>query len=490
MLDHDSSSYAVDALDPITAEAVSEVAKHSGAPLAAIATAAQLAQAIVCQALVAYRNPSTGLLCPISQNFLLVLENSERRSTVTKYFMQDIQAHDHRSAAAYGLAMADYQAKHSVWRAMSTGLRDRLRAAKRRGDGIAEAMQELEDHVRFEPSPPRLRQYLLEEATKASIYEALEGDGESIAFFTDEAETLYESGLLRGEALGNKLFDGDRPLTLRSKGRVLYCANPKATVCVMAHPVSFHNRQKKRGPESRGTGHDARYLVAAPPSTKGNRPVHEMPPDFPALEPYRRRLNELMELRNARIASGTSQVEELEFGDDAKARWFGMAQWIESELAPGKFFADTADFGAKFMDHVGRTAARLHYFQGLSGKISDRTLERAIRIVWFHANEFRRFYSEQLKAQALLEKAMSLMDYLRRHHWQGPHIPNQVAKNRILQGFHPKDVAELNQLLAILEEEGVIFVSKGKPAMVTLLSDAFMPGVPATSGIFYGPPLF
>lgn len=490
MHDHDPSSYPVDDLDLATAEAVREVAKHSGAPLSAIATGAQMAQAIVCQGLVSYRNPSTGFLCPLSQNFLLVLENSERRSTVTKYFMQDIQAHDHRSAAAYGLAMADYQAKHSVWRAMSAGLRDRLRAAKRGGDGIAEAMQQLEDHVRLEPSPPRLRQYLLEEATKASIYEALLGDGESIAFFTDEAETLYESGLLRGEALGNKLFDGDRPLTLRSKGRVLYCANPKATVCVMAHPVSFHNRQKKRGAESRGTGHDARYLVAAPPSTKGSRPVHETPQDFSALGPYRNRLNELMDLRNARIASGTTQGDVLEFSDDAKMRWFEMGRWIESELVPGKFFADTSDFGAKFMDHVGRTAARLHYFQSLPGNISIQTLERAIRIVWFHAKEFRRFYSEQLKAHALQQKAMSLKEYLRRHHWQGAHVVNQVTKNCVLQGFHPKDVAELNQLLDLLEEEGVVSVSKGKPAMITLLSEAFMHGLAPTTGIFYGPPLF
>ena len=137
------------------------------------------------------------------------------------------------------------------------------------------------------------------------------------------------------------------------------------------------------------------------------------------------------------------------------------------------------------MDHVGRTAARLHYFQDLPGQISSETLERAIRIVWFHACEFRRFFSEELKAEELRRKASNLKAFLHRHYWVGPGQPNEVSKNAVLQRFHPKDVAELDQLLDILVDEGAVSLAKGKPTKIYLITPAFIQAVGPIHGIFY-----
>lgn len=265
----------------------------------------------------------------------------------------------------------------------------------------------------------------------------------------------------------------------------MYVAEPKVTVSIMAHPVAFHERRKKRGKLSRGTGHDARYLVAAPSPKKGTRPIRGLPEDMPALNRFSERIRARLELRDAQVRSGTTAVEVLEFSEAAKAVWFDQAAWLEREQGSSGFFADTAEFASKFMGLAGRVAARQHYGEGGSGPISAETLERAVRIVWFHACEFRRFFSEELKAEQLQRRASNLKDYLYRQHFVGPGQLNQVSKNSVLQGFHPKDVSELNQLLDVLVDEGAVSVAKGRPTMITLINQAFVQAVGPSHGVFY-----
>ena len=479
---HDPSRYPTNEHYPLMREAINEVLNNTGVPEPLVGMAASIAQTIACQGLVAYRNPATGLVCPVSQFYLLILDSSEWRSTVDSYFMQAVYEHDRRAGLLYKAAKVAYDLDHAVWK--TTDKRIRERRPKDASD-VAEKEEQQRAHLLTEPTPPRLRQYLLQDASKHAIYEALAGDGESVAFVTDEADIIYDSGVMEAEGFSNKLFDGDKPLPWRRKDEFFYCLNPKVTISIMAHPVTFHNRRKKRGKQSRGTGHDARYLVAAPPSKKGTRSVRGLPAERPALNAFTQRMETLLAERDLKVQSGETGVQVLEFSDAAKETWFRQAEWIESQLSPIGFFCDTAEFGSKYMDLAGRTAAKLHYFEGLEGLISAETLGRAIRIVWFHACEFRRFFSEELKAEELRRKASNLKAFLHRHYWLGPGQPNEVSKNAVLQRFHPKDVAELDQLLDILVDEGAVSLAKGKPTKINLITPAFIQAVGPIHGIFY-----
>ena len=489
MIEHDPARYPIDCLDPVTRDAVKEILSCTGVAEPLAAMSAQAADAISCQGLVAFRNPSTGLVCPANQFFLLVLEPSEWRSTIDDYFMREIYAHDARSMELHAVAQDNYKVELEAWKAAAKGFRGRHASVDPADEKYAQSKDRLEAHQRLEPKPPRLRQHLFQDATKVAILEALEGTGESIGFVTDEADVLYEAGLMRSEGFGNKLFDGDKPLKWRRKKQDLDCRDPKVTVSIMAHPVAFQDRRKKRGKLSRGTGHDARYLVAAPPPKKGTRNVRGLPDNMPALNRFSQRIRARLELREAQLLAGTTAVEVLEFSDEAKKVWFDKVEWLERQQLPGGFFADTAEFASKFMGLAGRVATRQHYARGVPGPILAETLERAVQIVWFHACEFRRFFSEELKAEELRRKASNLKAFLHRHHWLGASQPTEVTKNEVLQGFHPKDVAEFNQLLDILVNEGAISVSKGKPTKITLLIPAFIQAVGPTHGIFYTGPI-
>src|SRR3546814_915905 len=151
------------------------------------------------------------------------------------------------------------------------------RASVKNGvDAVAvEALKaEMAEHAKLKPKKPRMCLLIRQDISPRAIMDALAGNGESIAFVTDEGQALFKSGAMTNLGLLNRLWDCPEVLTLNraNEDHVLVRA-PRASISIMTQPEVLRDYVEKRGAVAKGSGHWARYLVAWPQSNVGYRPV-------------------------------------------------------------------------------------------------------------------------------------------------------------------------------------------------------------------------
>jgi len=146
---------------------------------------------------------------------------------------------------------------------------------------------------------------------------------------------------------------------------------------------------------ARGTGFLARFLVAWPKSTIGNRPYVEAPPSWPALAAFHQRIALILETPAPIDDAGTLVPAPLGLNRDAKREWIGFHDAIEGELRSGGELYDVRDVASKSADNAARLAALFHVYEhDIGGAVGREAFEGARRIVAWHLNEARRFFGE------------------------------------------------------------------------------------------------
>jgi putative DNA primase/helicase len=151
---------------------------------------------------------------------------------------------------------------------------------------------------------------------------------------------------------------------------------------------------EKSGALARGTGFLARFLIAWPESTQGQRPFTEAPEHWPSLAAFNRRITEILNLPVPINEDGALSPQMLMLTPEAKVAWIAYHDAIEGELASGGELFDVRDVASKSADNATRLAALFHVFEGGLGAIGIDAFERASRIAAWHLNESRRFFGE------------------------------------------------------------------------------------------------
>jgi putative DNA primase/helicase len=151
---------------------------------------------------------------------------------------------------------------------------------------------------------------------------------------------------------------------------------------------------EKSGALARGTGFLARFLIAWPESTQGQRHFTEAPEHWPSLAAFNRRITEILNLPVPINEDGALSPQMLMLTPEAKVAWIAYHDAIEGELASGGELFDVRDVASKSADNATRLAALFHVFEGGLGAIGIDAFERASRIAAWHLNESRRFFGE------------------------------------------------------------------------------------------------
>jgi hypothetical protein len=214
---------------------------------------------------------------------------------------------------------------------------------------------------------------------------------------------------------------------------------------------------EKRGKLAKGSGHWARYLVGYPLTTKGTR---WMAPDelvWEHLPKFHARVRELLVQFQDMMASGEIEREIIEFSEDAKARWIQQANDTEWMIRPGEYMSDIDDFASKTMEIIARLAASMHYFAGDGGKISLDTLVRAIEIVAWHVDEFKRLFGARHVMPQEQADAYNVAKWLRTRVWRGWDSKSWIAKNDLRRDGPVRNRDRLNAALDVLEDEFAIW---------------------------------
>jgi hypothetical protein len=411
--------YPIDSLTDSFFYAGKEVYGATQTPDALVALVLLSSAATVCQPLIDVVLPvAGGLVSPVSLYLMFIGESGERRTTVNSMIAAPIYEHDELNTAKRTESMSIYKSKREIWKLKRKRILKTISKFQSEGQDIGQLEMELIEHNKLEPTHPKQQEIVHQNMTETAIYEALEGDGQSISFITDEGQLMLESPTMRNLGLFNKLWDGPKTLPLRrADNKVISVHNPRTSMHVMSHHEVIQKYLQKKGDIARGAGTLARFLMAMPPSTKGYREVRYDPSIMKYLEEFKSRLSELLELNDKMTDSGITERSKLVFSDQAAALWRRTATDIEHDMRPGERYAECSDVASKLMENASRIAAIMHFFEGYTGDIHEDTLGRAIQIAKWHLHEFQRLFVEGNEPAEEVD-AMKLKRYLRNKYWR------------------------------------------------------------------------
>jgi len=404
--------YPLKAFHLISLEAAEEIHRIVQAPDALVGMSIISAMSAAAQGLIDIRLP-TGQVRPVSCNLMTIAESGERKSPVESLVCKPIYDFDELRAKKYESDLTHYHIELRFWKAVDSGIRRQITRLVQKGGAVDELHDQLLDNATKMPVKPRLRRLIRQILSEKAIMEAIQGNGESIVLMTDEGEVILKGGAMNHTGLLNKGWDGANLLSFdRGDHESIIARKPRMMISVMVQQTILKEFLDRHGNVARGSGHWARYLVGWPASTQGMRFMFYEEAVWTHLPVFHARVTELLEEYARIVAAGEVERTIIEFSDEAKKRWIDMVNNVEQMLKPCGYLSDIKDFASKSMEIVGRMAGLFHCFSKQEGKISVDTLERALAIVKWHMDEFKRIFSPQCSVPEVQVNAQALERYL------------------------------------------------------------------------------
>ena len=290
-----------DALPGAIGDAVREYQAYGQQPVALVASSALAVVSLAAQGLADVARDDR--LCgPLSLNFLIIAKSGERKTAADKALGAPLTDWERERADALREDIRRNHAALDAWTAEQEGLKAAIKAAVPKRPAEAAAMrQRFIDHVLEKPAEiivPRLR---YEDVNPQSLAFILANGHPSAALWSDEGGMVTGShGMGRDSLLGylsglNRLWDGGAIHHDRKQAQSVHLEGRRLTVSLMVQPLVLRELAQRGGGLIRSSGFLARYLVAAPLSTMGERPYQEAPPGMPYLAAFHRRIRELLD---------------------------------------------------------------------------------------------------------------------------------------------------------------------------------------------------
>jgi putative DNA primase/helicase len=469
--------YPLDALPDTIRAAVEEVAGFVKAPAALVASSALAALSLACQAHIDAKRAEK-LHGPVGLFLLTIADSGERKSTCDGFFTSAIRQYQEEQAEAMKPAIKEYQAAIAAWEAERDGILSAVKDAGKKGKPTDKLRGDLAQLQQGKPEPPRVPRLILGDETPENLAWGLAKQWPSAGVLSSEAGVVFGShgmgkdSAMRNLALLNVLWDGGAHSIGRRTSESFTVRGARLTMGLMVQEITLREYFSKSGGLARGTGFLARFLVAWPESTQGQRPFTEAPANWPHLAAFHRRIAAILNQPAPIDEDGALTPAMLSLAPDAKAAWVEYHDAIESELASGGEFYDVRDVASKSADNAARLAALFQQFEhGMGGAIGLDSFERASLITAWHLSEARRFFGE-LALPAELADAARLDSWLIEHcRQQRTHM---VGKNHVRQHGPLRDGARLDaairELVALdrlrLEKDGKRLTIHLNPALV------------------------
>lgn len=447
--------YPLDALPDTIRAAAEEVAGFVKAPAALVASSALAALSLACQAHIDAKRAEK-LHGPVGLFLLTIADSGERKSTCDGFFTSAIRQYQEEQAEAMKPAIKEYQAAIAAWEAERDGILSAVKDAGKKGKPTDKLRGDLAQLQQDKPEPPRVPRLILGDETPENLAWGLAKQWPSAGVLSSEAGVVFGShgmgkdSAMRNLALLNVLWDGGTHSIGRRTSESFTVRGARLTMGLMVQEITLREYFSKSGGLARGTGFLARFLVAWPESTQGQRPFTEPPANWPHLAAFHRRIAAILNQPAPIDEDGALTPAMLSLAPDAKAAWVEYHDAIESELASGGELYDVRDVASKSADNAARLAALFQQFEhGMGGAIGLDSFERASRITAWHLSEARRFFGE-LALPAELADAARLDSWLIEHCRKGR--THFVGKNHVRQHGPMRDGARLDAAIRELAQ--------------------------------------
>ena len=388
-----SEAYPLEALPGMVGAAVREYQAYGQQPVALVASSALAVVSLATQGLADVARDDQ-LVGPLSLNFLIIAQSGERKTAADKMLAAPLGEWELSRADLLREEIARSKSALDGWAAEQDGLKAAIKSlVHKKPEEAARLRQRLADHALEKPVEliaPRLR---YEDVNPQSLAFMLAAGHPSAALWSDEGGMVTGSqGMGRESLLGfmaglNRLWDGGAIHQDRKQAQSVHLEGRRLTVSLMVQPSVLRELTQRGGGLTRGSGFLARYLVAAPLSTMGERFYQAPPTGMPNLSAFHQRIWELLDTELALDDRGRLKLPLLQFSSGAFAVWRYYHDEIESQLKPFGDYAAVCDFAAKSAENAARIAGCLHVFEGAYGAIPPDTMERAVLLARWHLEE-------------------------------------------------------------------------------------------------------
>ncbi len=465
-----AAPYPINAFHNLISDACNEVLFHIKAPDAVCGMSFLSVMAMACQAGFDVETP-VGQRKPLSLYTMTIAEPGDRKTPVDNLVMAPFHERQEHLDAAHDAAMGRFESEARAWKHLTADIKRRL--AKQYRDDAEGYSLALEAHLASEPVPPIQRRLLREDLTAETLFDALSGNGQSLAIVTDEGDVVFRSRAMANLGVLNRIYDGARSIPrdrVAAGPRVI--RNPRMSISIMTQPKVLDDYLERKGDLARGSGHLARYLVGMPESTKGLRAIWwGMTPSLACLEVFHERVNQMLDAQEKRRDAGCHERELIRFSEDAKREWIRVHNSVEEMLLPWGWMRQIPDFASKSLEMIARVAAILHCFTCQDGDISVDTLQRALAIMNWHLFEFHRIFCPPPQSR---NDAHTLYCYLQSHYWN--YGMRSALRNELLRNGPIRPRENFEPALHQLQATGHVFLridEKSKRRIVDLNPSAF-----------------
>lgn len=455
--------YPLDALPDSIRAAVEEVSGFVKAPVPLVASSALAALSLAGQAHIDVKRAEK-LYGPVGLFLLTVADSGERKSTCDGFFTSSIREYQEEQAELMKPAIKQYQAAIEAWEAERDGILAAIKEAGKKGKPTDKLRADLTEIQHEKPDPPRGPKLILGDETPESLAWGLAKQWPSAGVLSSEAGVVFGShgmssdSAMRNLALLNTLWDGGVHSVSRRTSESFAVRGARLTMGLMVQEATLREYFRKSGGLARGTGFLARFMVAWPESTQGQRLFTEPPESWPRLAVFHRRIAAILNQPVPIDEDGALTPAMLSLTHEAKAAWVAYHDTIESELAAGGSLYDVRDVASKSADNAARLAALFQQFEdGVVSAIGLDSFERASCITAWHLSEARRFFGE-------LALPVELADAARLDNWLIEHCKSGFVSSRDVRRLGPiRDKDRLAAALKELEElNRVVVTTEGK----------------------------
>ncbi len=461
--------YPLDALPNTIHAAVEEVRAFTKAPIPLVTSSALAALSLAIQAH-ANAKRAEKLTGPVGLFLLTIADSGERKSTCDGFFIQAIREYEANQAEEAKPLIKDHKAAMEAWEAKRGGVKEKIRSLAKTGKSTHEQEAALRDLEHDKPEPPRVPRLIYGDATPEALKWALAKGWPSGGVVSSEAGLVFgahgmgKDSVMRNLATLNQLWDGADIATERRTSESFTVRGARLTIALQVQEATLRSFFDRSGGLARGTGFLARFLVAWPESTQGNRPFTDPPDTWPALAKFNQRIAAMLDQDVPIDEDGALSPPIFSLAADTKAAWVLFHDAIESELRSGGELYDVRDVASKTADNAVRIATLFQLFEhGAGGAIGLAAFDGASRIAAWHLHEARRFYGELAlpEEQANAVRLDSwLLDYCHRENTNI--IPRREVQRNVTPG-HLRQKAALDvALVELVEAERVRLVQEGR----------------------------
>ena len=462
--------YPINALPVVLRGAVEEVHDFVKSPVALVACSGLATISIACQGLIDVER-AKGLKGPTSLFILGIASSGERKTTADTQVSQVIREYDLQQAELMKPDLEAYKADMASWTAKRDAIIANIKQAKKKSKPTDSLESDLVELQKDEPDRPRVPHLLLGDATPEGLAISLAQGWPSAGVMSSEAGLILGAhgmsaeSIMRNLGLLNILWDGQTHQITRRTAETIILNGARLTMSLQLQEEAFREFQNKSGGLARGIGFLARFLVAYPDSTQGTRFFTESPPDWPKLNRFNKRVDEILHMAPEMTEDYALTPKLMRLSVDAKKLWIEFHDAIESGLIAGGELEGVRDVASKSADNAARLAALFQMFEHGMGEISAESFESASTIVAWHLHEARRFLS-QMSLKGETKNLIKIDEWLIRQCRETG--VTSIAKNHLRQSGPIRESAELDRLLKELANLNRLRIIHGRQTFIEI----------------------